>query len=497
MAVLTMTPDEVANLTCVPGKRMTIYYDVAMKNELLFRVMKTGTRTWLVETANALGTRVQRTLGPYPQMDLATARRECVRVCADIAAEGAEEVSDLSKKTLWQILEDWRDTTHPKESTLRTYERVLKTHAAEWLHKPLRLLKREWLTEACRRIAEDRGAARQSDHLFQTIRALSNHAKLPSNPAAGMRKRVKQSSVEGARPLFAGVLRSLFDAIDMLDPYPRAYYYTLLFTGFRAEGARAMEWHLLKLKQGGASTYLIPSKATGFKDGGDWEYPLHPFLAEELRKLRAFHAKRGLGSKHIFPSLSSKDVPDTATTKKQRREYVYHYNGSLARLRELTSMPQLRNNDLRDTVASYSMALFGKNMITEKLLDHRIEGVNVSAQNVGMLYVGALPRSFEASAQVRKVWADTSEAWRPFIEAYGDALLMLAGRLQERDMTPYQNDLYKSKVKPVFRVDQDFKLEDGFSTERWLTFVAQAPQMALNAEAAHDAAQRLVELPTS
>ncbi|NPT58129.1 integrase arm-type DNA-binding domain-containing protein [Paraburkholderia elongata] len=491
MAVLTMTPDEVAKLACLPGKRMTIYYDAAMNNELLFRVMKTGTRTWLAETDNAVGKRVQRSVGAYPQMDLATARRECVRVCADIAAEGAEGVSDLSKKTLLQILEDWRDTTHPKDSTLRTYERVLRTHAAEWLHRPLRLLTREWLTEACRRIAEDRGAARQSDHLFQTIRALSNHAKLPANAAAGMRKRVKQSSVEGARPLFAGALRSLFDAIDMLDPYPRAYYHTVLFTGFRAEGARAMEWHLLKLKNGSASTYCIPAKATGFKDGGGWEYPLHPYLAEELRKLREYHAKRGLGSQYMYPSLSSKDTPDTATTKKEPREYVHHYNGSLARLRELTGMPLLRNNDLRDTVASYAMALFGKNMITEKLLDHRIDGTNVDGQNVGILYVAALPRSFDASAQVRKVWADKSEAWRPFIEGYGDALLMLAGRLKERDMTPYQLDFWKTKVKPVFRVDQDFRLEDGFSTKAWLDFVSQAPQFALNPDTAHDVAERL------
>lgn len=496
MPVTTMTSEDVAQYKCEPDKKATIYYDAALKNELLFRVMQTGTRTWLVECENALGKRVQRRIGSYPEMDLATARRECVRVRDDIAAEGAEGVSDLSKKTLWQILEDWRATTHPKDSTLHGYENILKTHAAEWLHKPLRQLTRAWLTEACRRIAEDRKAPRQSDHLFQTIRALANHAKLPDNPAAGMRKRVKQSSVEGARPLFAGALRSLFDAIDMLDPYPRVYFYTLLFTGFRAEGALAMQWHLLKLRNGG-STYNIANEAIGFKRGGGWEYPMHPFLAEELRKLQTYHAKRGLGSQYVYPSLSSRDTPSMSPTlARTAREYVHHFNGSLARIRELTEMPHLRNNDFRDTMSSYSMALFGKNMITEKLLDHRIEGVNVSAQNVGMLYVSALPRSFDASAQVRKVWADVSEAWRPFAEAYGDALLMLAGRLPERDMTPYQRDLWESKVKPVFRVDQDFKLEDGFSTKAWLDFVAQAPQFALNPSAAHEAAERLNAIPT-
>ncbi|MEX3930045.1 integrase arm-type DNA-binding domain-containing protein [Paraburkholderia sp. BR10936] len=491
-----MTTEDVAQYKCAPGKRMTIYYDTAFKNELLFRVMQTGTRTWLVECANALGTRVQRRIGSYPEMDLATARRECVRVRDDISAEGTEGVSDLSKKTLWQILEDWRDTKHRKDSTLHGYENILKTHAAEWLHKPLRLMSREWLTEACRRIAEDRKAPRQSDHLFQTIRALANHAKLPTNPAAGMRKRVKQSSVEGARPMFAGVMRALFDAIDLLDPYPRVYFYTMLFTGFRSEGALAMQWHLLKLRNGG-STYHLAEEAIGFKKGGGWEYPLHPFLAEELRKLQAYHAKRGLGSQYVYPSLSSRDTPSaTPTLARAEREYVHHFNGSLARLRKETDMPQLRPNDFRDTVASYSMALFGKNMITEKLLDHRIGGTNVNAQNIGILYVGALPRSFDATAQVRKVWADHSEAWRPFVEAYGDALLMLAGRLQERDMSPYQLELWKTKVKPIFRVDQDFKLEDGFETKAWLDFVAQAPQMALNTDAAHEAAERLNAITT-
>ena len=305
-----------------------------------------------------------------------------------------------------------------------------------------------------------------------------------------MRKRVKQSKVEGARPLFAGVLRTLFDAIDMLDPYPRAYYYTLLFTGFRAEGGRAMQWHLLKLRNGG-STYLIEEEAVGFKKGGGWEYPVHPYLAEELRKLSTHHARRGLGSRYIFPSLSSHAPSVKETLANATREYVHSFNGSLERLRDVTSMPALRNNDFRDTVGSYTTALFGKNFITEKLLDHRIEGTNVGAQTIGLLYVSALPRSFEASAQVRKVWAAPSEAWRPFVEGYGDTLLMLAGRLQERDMTPYQLDFWNSKVKPIFRVDHDFRLEEGFETKAWLDFVAQAPQMALNANAAHDVAERL------
>ncbi len=496
MPVLTFTPDDVATYSCPANKRFEMYYDAAMKNELLLRVMKTGTKSWLVVSKDATGARVQRVIGSYPAIDLATARRECVRVAADIAAEGAEEVADLSKKTLQQILDDWRANTHPKPTTLKSYTNVLRTHALEWLHKPLRLMTREWLTEACRRIAEDRGAPRQADHLFQTIRALANYAKLPSNPAAGMRKRVKTTQVQGARPLFAGSLAGLFDAIELLDPYPRAFYFTLLFTGFRPEGARAMQWHLLKLKSSG-STYTIPEKAAGFKDGGGWAYPLHPFLAEQLRKLRDFHAKRGLGSDFVFPTFGGRDTPTTpGLPDKEPREYVHHFNGSLARLRKQTDMPDLQNYDLRDTLGSYSMALFGKNMITEKLLDHRVEGTNVTAQNVGMLYVAALPRSFEAAAQVRKVWADPSEAWRPFVEGYGDALLMLAGRLKERDMTPYQRDFWETKVKPVFRVDQDFKLEDGFSNERWLDFVAQAPQLALNPTLAHDAAVRMGTLPS-
>ena len=42
MPVVTMTPEAVAQYTCEPGKRMTIYYDAALKNELLFRVMQNG-----------------------------------------------------------------------------------------------------------------------------------------------------------------------------------------------------------------------------------------------------------------------------------------------------------------------------------------------------------------------------------------------------------------------------------------------------------------------
>ena len=255
-----------------------------------------------------------------------------------------------------------------------------------------------------------------------------------------------------------------------------------------------MEWHLLTLRPDGPSTFNILKDAIGFKKGGGWEVPLHPYLAEELRKLRAYHSKCGFGSNFLFPSLSGRDQLPNAQNARKERGYVHHFNGSLERLRKLTSMPHLRANDFRDTVGSYATALYGKNFVTEKLLDHRVDGTNVGPDGVGLLYVSALPPSFEASAQVRKAYAAPGEAYRPFIEGFGDTLLMLAGRLREQDMTPYQKDFWHSKVKPIFRVDHQYELETGFTMVRWLEFVAQAPQMALNDASAHNVAVRLGSL---
>lgn len=296
MTVSTITLGNVAALNRGARPYGVIYRDAAMKNGLFLRVSPTGKQVWWVERKNSRNRRIQRMLGEYPAMDLEAARVACARVIAEIAATGVRDVTDVSEQTLWQAFVGWGRDSHLTDSTLKKYERMLRRHTSEWLDKPLHLLTAAWLKATCESITNKYGTTSSSRQLVRIVRELANYVGLPSNPAAGMRIPVTPTVAYGQRHICTAVLPGLFEAIDMLDPYPRAYYYTLLFTGFRPSFARVMEWSLLKLEGEGAPTYRISDSAVNSGRGGAGEIPLHPYLEAELRTLRKHHAKHGVGS---------------------------------------------------------------------------------------------------------------------------------------------------------------------------------------------------------
>lgn len=427
-----------------------------MKNGLFLRVSPTGKQVWWVERKNSRNRRIQRMLGEYPAMDLEAARVACARVIAEIAATGVRDVTDVSEQTLWQAFVGWGRDSHLTDSTLKKYERMLRRHTSEWLDKPLHLLTAAWLKATCESITNKYGTTSSSRQLVRIVRELANYVGLPSNPAAGMRIPVTPTVAYGQRHICTAVLPGLFEAIDMLDPYPRAYYYTLLFTGFRPSFARVMEWSLLKLEGEGAPTYRISDSAVNSGRGGAGEIPLHPYLEAELRTLRKHHAKHGVGSPYLYPSLSSRGATAPASNSQQAQWRTQHFRWSLARLCELAGIPELRCGDFRETMASFSTALFDNTFVTARLLNLRVEPRHAAMWKFGFPDAAVSYSSSEASPEARNRRVPASETLRPFVESYGDALLMLAGRLPEHDMSPRQVDFWKTRVKPRFKVDEGF-----------------------------------------
>ncbi|MEM5299104.1 Arm DNA-binding domain-containing protein [Burkholderia sp. JPY481] len=462
MTVSTTTLDNVIALNRDARPYSVLYRDVAMKNGLFLRVSHAGKQEWWVQSRNSLGKHFRHRIGEYPTMDLAVARRECERVCAAIAA-GRRGAMDLPEQTLWQVFEKWGKRGSLSDSTLKKYEWILRKYANEWLDKPLHSLTHARLKELCDRIAENPGEASLAGRLIRIIRGLANYAKLPLNPAMGMNIPTSLTKSVGRSILSPAILRTLFDAIDTLNPYPRAYFYTLLFTGFRERSVRVMEWSHLKLEGGGAPACLISDSSASFGHGGAVEMPLHPYLAMELRTLRSHHAKHGFGSPYMYPLPSSRAGAAAATSSLPNPWRTEPFKRSLARLRELTGMQELRHCNFRETVASYSMDLFEQIWVTQ-----------------GMLNQQTPSRKFG-----RRGMAST-ETLRPFVESYGDALLMLAGRLVERDMSPLQSEFWKTKVKLLSGVEDDFKRQDGRQTRLRSGAVSQVARPVLATDVSSD-----------
>lgn len=460
MPNITLDTDNVSTLPPpLTGKPAILYRDEATSRMLLLRVSPTGSRVWLIETKNGAGKEVQRRFGEYPALSLAEARREAYRLEAVIAAEGIEGKPVKTADTLLDVFNDWVASKHPKDTTKDTYRDVINGNAKEWWGRPFRAITREEVLSRCT-AAWDRGANRQGDQLFQTIRALANHGNIVPNPGSGIKPKSKTSEKEASRPLSPEVLPALLDAIDNLNTEARAYYYVELFTGFRGLGAKAMEWRHLTL--GSHPSYEIPSEAVGFKKGGSWKFPLPAVLGEALERYKKYHDRAKPGSLFLFPGEGN-----YADSHRRRGE------GSLKSLRTLSGLPGLRDNDFRDTWASYIQALYQKNFITERLLDHRAGGKNINASEVGFLYATAIPASVDMSAQLQLAAVDQGEALRPLVAGYASAVLYLAKRgPAENTWTANEQRFYKA-VTRVF-----LERNPQLSVEQWLHLAAAHPQIA-------------------
>lgn len=454
---------ETSNVDTLPApnasKPAILYRDEGTEGLLILRVSPTGSRVWLVECKNAAGKMKQRRFADYPTLALADARREAFRLEAIIATEGRDGVNALQGKTLRQVFDDWVQSQHPKDSTKDTYANIISTNAPLWWDRPFRAITREEVLIKCE-AAWTRNALRQGDQIFETIRALANHGKIVPNPASGIKAKSKKETIEASRPLAPEALPGLFNALDSVNTEGRMYYLCMTFSGFRGLGVKAMEWSNLTL--GEYPSYRIPAQAVGFKKGGDWKFPLPRYLADALEKYKVFIERTKPGTKYLFPGEGS-----NIDSYRKRSE------GSLKSLRTLSDLPGLRDNDFRDTWASYIQALYQKNFVTERLLDHRAGGKNVGAHDVGFLYATAIPASLDLSAQMQIAAVDPGEALRPLVEGYAAAILYLAGRGPAEALWTDKERRFYDGVKRTF-IDRNPRL----SIEQWLTLAASHPQIA-------------------
>jgi hypothetical protein len=189
---------------------------------------------------------------------------------------------------------------------------------------------------------------------------------------------------------------------------------------------------------------------------------LPAILGEVLARYKHYHDRAKPGSLFLFPGEGN-----NADSHRRRGE------GSLKSLRTLSGLPGLRDNDFRDTWASYIQALYQRNFITERLLDHRAGGKNVSASEVGFLYATAIPASVDMSAQLQLAAVDQGEALRPLVDGYASAVLFLAGRgTTDSNWTDNEKRFYKG-VTRVF-----LERNPQLSVEQWLHLTANHPQIA-------------------
>lgn len=317
-----------------------------------------GRRSWAVRYRHQ-GRSRKHTLGPYPALDLKTARSLASQVLRAVAegrdpgrekAKARTEVPDTIAAVARQFLDiHCRRLNRPR--TIESTEQLLRQHVLpRWGQRLARDITRRDVLDLLDRII-DSGRPVTANRALAVVRTLFNWAVgrdiLPASPCVG----VKRPTLETARDrvLTDQELAAIWQAATQLGGPFGALTQLLAATGQRRDEVARMTWAEIDLAAG---MWALPAARS--KNGKAHEVPLSALAIEVLQALPRFA-----------------DGEFVLTTDGGQRPSS-NYGANKRRLDRLLppDFSPWRLHDLRRSVAS-GMARIGVNLPTiEKVLNH-------------------------------------------------------------------------------------------------------------------------------
>ncbi|AVG38378.1 tyrosine-type recombinase/integrase [Achromobacter insolitus] len=355
---------------------------------LTFTLSKSGTATWVLRYRMP-GRRAEATIGNYPDISLAEARKEASRLRAmidagkDPAAEKREAKQKAkAAKTVEWLVGDYKGKVlaHLSRSTNRTYLRQLERIEKEWRSRPAEEITHADVIELIRKtkgtFKTHKAGWRETETLYIVIREIFKHAAgqhiVLVNPGVG----ISLEAIIGKRPK-AKVRLMLTD--DELAEFMQAKMnrqnqlsvWIIAATCVRvSEFSTALREHIrtdeLTVKRLGAGLWHIPESKTG----PAMDIPLAPQVMEWFRELDSF----ALDSKYIVPARS------VARLKKHGGDAPIGKDGVWGAIdywirNHKPSIRRFTPHDLRSTAKSHMRALGVGRDISEMCLNHKLKSV--------------------------------------------------------------------------------------------------------------------------
>lgn len=271
-----------------------------MKGLVLFVEKKS--KTWYFQ--KDVGGQTKRTLiGRYPVISADAARQTAMGFALEMS-RGAGKVVQTGAPTLEQAVNSYvarpklRFEEH-KKGTVRQFE----LHLKDWMRLPLNEITKAMVVQRHREMANVSSTA---NHTLRGFRAVWNHARrihdLPESPTMAI-----EWYEEKPDGRIIGDLVERRKTIDALDnPIHTAFFYFILFTGFRKTVALTLEW-----KNVHADHIHLPMT----KNGRSFDLPITAVHHEILKFLR------DLGREWVFPSPKS---PSGHITSPGRLQWLPH-----------------------------------------------------------------------------------------------------------------------------------------------------------------------------
>ena len=321
------------------------------------RITDRGRRVWVVRY-RAKGRHRRLTLGQYPDLTLADARkqaRDVLHAVANGKDPAAQKATDRLAETVGELATEYLDRhAKPRKKSWREDERIIETELLpRWKHRKVRELTRREVRALLDTIAE-RPAPIMANRVLALVRKMMNfaleHDWIDANPAV----KIPRPGDERARDrvLTNDELRKVWTAFEAEPPLQQAFCKLRLLTAQRGGELRLMQWTDVDLH---SAWWTIPAEQA--KNGLSHRVPLSPTAKTILENLQKVTGE----SRWVFPSPMR--------------------SGPLVEIKKVIRNVQagtgiaFRGHDLRRTAAS-RMAGSGVNrLVIAKVLNHAETGV--------------------------------------------------------------------------------------------------------------------------
>jgi len=311
-------------------------------------VQPSGARSWAVRYRHD-GRPRKHTLGPYPAIDLATARAlggKALRTVAedrDPAGERQEQRANSVAEVAAQFLAK-HGQRHYRPRTLKETERVLKLYVvSRWGNRPIASVTRAQVRDMLDKIVGDTPVLANRVHSMtrKLFGWAVEHEIIPVSPLTGLKAPAVEKSRD--RILTDQELRAVWQAAGQMGVYG-ALVRLLALTGQRRGEIAGLTWSEIDLGK-----RLISLPRDRVKNDRPHEVPLSPEAATLIEALPRF------SERYVF-SLGSVPIGGFGKYK--------------AKLDKLCGVENFTLHDLRRTCAS-GMARLGVGLpVIEKVLNH-------------------------------------------------------------------------------------------------------------------------------
>jgi len=365
MPVLPQIDTQIKKLKPIGDARQTEYRDE--RSPGLTLIVGKNRRTWSLTYTAGHGQRRRVSLGLYPEVSLADARRKAedtraaVRQSADPqAAKRAYKAS----KTVGEVADDYLRLYAVQKATgaLDRYVIEKDLKPAIGSTKIVDVTRRQ-IQEVLKRPLE-RGSATMANRTLEIVRKLFAWAveqgHIETNPAEGISKPTKEKA--RSRSLSDEELKAVWSGLDSLSEQSRAAFKLLILTGQRLMEVVGARWSEIDFEK---ALWMLPAHEAGRSKMREAPHlvPLSPAALAVLSELKT----RNSGP-NVFSGKRRLDKGGEAT-----RGIVAQAKIRLDEV--LTGMEPWRVHDLRRTVRTGLSALGVAPHVSELVIGHSVGGL--------------------------------------------------------------------------------------------------------------------------